>query len=356
MGLFFRYIAFLYLKYFFFLFVALECFFVAIDLIKFLNDLPSSANLFILLLVYDFMYATQFILPLALILAQIVLMLVLLKSSQLTAFLALGYSKIKIFIPIFTISFFFSFIFIALNATSFAYAKEKVDLIIEEGFVGNFKRDLFLKYNNQYIYFEKIYPLLQSAEGILIYEFKEDMLHSIIESKFAKFNGKDWILSNATLTTIDNTKLDFNNQPLQIKNESTYTTLHGFKPKILENIYERQESISILDALDAMRLLEKQGANTQKVRGALYNLIFFPLFAPLIMVCLAYFVPNSNRYANLSAITLAMILGILIVWGIFFSFSKLSISGLLQPEFSILLPIFILFLGSTFVGFKILKT
>ena len=120
MTLFFRYISFLYLKYFFYLFVSLECFFVVIDLAKFLDNLPNSANLFILLVVYDFMYASQFILPLALILAQIILTINLLKSSQFTAFLALGYSRFKIFFPIFLLGFSITFIFIFLNTTSFA--------------------------------------------------------------------------------------------------------------------------------------------------------------------------------------------------------------------------------------------
>ncbi|WP_299546241.1 LptF/LptG family permease [uncultured Helicobacter sp.] len=357
MTLFFRYISFLYLKYFFYLFISLECFFVAIDLVKFLDNLPSSANLFILLLVYDFMYASQFILPLALILAQIVLMINLLKSSQFTAFLALGFSKIKIFYPIFLLSFFMTLIFIALNATPFAYAKERVDLIIDEGFIGNYKSDLFVKYNQNYVYFKKIYPLLQSAEGIVVYEFdpKKNTLTHIVESKKARFNGQDWILENSIITTLDES-FELGKNPLKVKELETYETLRDFKPKILENIYEKQGSISILDAIEAYMLLKNQNANTQKIRGMLYNLIFFPLFAPLMMICLAVFIPNSNRYANFSLMTLGMILGVLITWGIFFSFSKLSISGFLQPEFSAIIPMLTLFLASSFCFYKILKT
>ncbi|MCI5967994.1 LptF/LptG family permease [Helicobacter sp.] len=357
MKLFFRYISFLYLKYFFYLFISLECFFVAIDLVKFLDNLPSSANLFILLLAYDFMYASQFVLPLSLILAQIALLINLLKSAQFTAFLTLGYSRFKIFIPIFLLSFLITIIFIALNSTPFVYAKERVDLMINQGFVGNFKSDLFLKYNNNYIYFKKIYPLLQSAEGVVVYEFDNtnNVLTHIVESQKAQFNGQDWILENATITTLQNT-LELGKNPLKIQKESVYKTLRDFKPKILENIYEKQGSISILDAFEALILLKAQNANTQKVRAALYNLLFFPFFAPLIMVCLAVFIPNSNRYANFSLMTLGMILGVLITWGIFFSFSKLSISGFLQPEFSVIMPIFALFLASSFCLYKILKT
>lgn len=353
MSLFFRYIGLLYLKYFFFLFVSLECFFVVIDLVKYLDDLPSSANLIVLLLAYDFMYASQFILPLSLVLSQIVLIIALLKSSQWTAFLALGYSKLKIFLPIFTLSFLITFFFIALNATPFAYAKEQIDLIIDQGLLGDYKKNLFVKYDNTYIYFEKIFPLLQSAEGVHIYEFDEeyDFVLRMIESPKAFFNGEEWNLQNVTITNLED-NLQIGQNPLMIQKEATYTTLNGFKPKILENIYEKNGSTSILDAYEAISLFNAQGVNTQKIRGLLYNLIFFPLFSPLMMICLSNFTPNSNRYTNLGLMTLSMILGILIGWGIFFSFSRLSISGFLQPEFSILLPIFALFLMSLFVLLK----
>lgn len=357
MSLFFRYISFLYLKYFFFLFVSLECFFVAIDLVRFLDNLPNSANLFILFLMYNFMYASQFILPISLILAQIVLMINLLRSSQFTAFLALGFARAKIFYPIFLLSFCITFLFVGLNTTPFAYARERADLIINQGFVGNYKSDLFVKYNQNYIYFKKIYPLLQSAEGVVVYELN-DQTHTltyIVESQKAQFNGEDWILENVTITQL-NPQLEFGTTPIKVEKRDSYKTLHNFKPKILENIYENQGSISIFDAFEAFMLLKTQNANTQKVRGALYNLIFFPFFAPLIMICLAIFIPNSNRYANFSLMTLGMVLSVLMTWGIFFSFSKLSISGFLQPEFSVLMPIFTLFLVSGFCLYKILKT
>ncbi|MDY3114351.1 MAG: LptF/LptG family permease [Helicobacter sp.] len=348
MSLFSRYIGFLYLKYFLFLFIALECFFVFIDLIKDLYFLPTSANLFVLLLAYNFIYAAQFILPLALILAQIILILVLLKSSQFTAFLSLGYSKARIFAPIFFISFLFSIIFIISNTTPFAYAKERVDSIIKTGFVGDFKKDLFVKYNNQYIYFQKIYPLLQSAAEVLIYDFKDNELTSIIESKTAKFNGDEWILSDVNITQLNTDS----KKPLETLKVESYSTLNGFKPKILENIYESQGNASIIDAYQAINLLKQQEANTQKVRSILYSLILFPLFAPFIMIILFFFTPDSNRYVNLAALVFFMILGILVTWGIFFGLSRLSMSGFFRPEFSIVLPFFILFLASLFVFYK----
>lgn len=354
MTLFSRYIISLYLKYFFILFVSLECFFVLIDLVKYLDELPQSANLIVLLIFYDFVYASNFILPLSLVLAQIVLSISMLRNSQFTAFLALGYSKARIFLPIFIVSFLITLLFVLLNATPFAYAKERVDLIIERGYLGSYKNDLFIKYNENYIYFEKIFPLLKMAENVKVYEVFNKQVIKIIEAPKATFIEDKWKLEDAKITTLDS-NLEVGKNPLKIEEQKTYETLEGFKPKILDNIYEKQGSVSIVDALEAIWLLKKQGVNTQKLRSSLYALIFFPFFAPLVMVCLARFTPNSNRYANIGGITLGMILGVLIVWGVFFSFSRLSMSGFLPPEVSIILPIGILGLVSLWLFLGLFK-
>ena len=190
-----------------------------------------------------------------------------------------------------------------------------------------------------------------------MFELNQDnsSILSIVESQKAIFNGEEWELQNVMITNFNDDNLQIGQNPLIIQKRETYVTLYGFKPKILENIYEKKGSISIMDAYEAISLLKEQGVNTQKIRGLLYNLIFFPLFAPLVMVCLVNFTPNSNRYVNLSLITLSMILGILVMWGVFFSFSRLSISGFLQPEISILIPIFILFLVSFWTLIKMQK-
>ena len=356
MNLFSRYIGFLYLKYFLILFASLEVFFVAIDLVKFIDELPGSANLIVLLVFYDFIYASQFILPLSLILAQVVLFITMLRSSQWVAFLSLGYTKFKIFLPVFFLGFLLTFAYIVLNATPFAYAKEKVDLIIEEGYVGSYKSDLFVKYDNKYIYFNKVYPLLKRADGVKVYEFDLEsfVIKRVIESQSAEFIGDKWKLSNVEITTIkEDAKLG--QKAVIVQNEESYTTLEGFKPKILDSIYEKQGSVSILDAYEAIKLLEAQGIPTQKIRASLYALVFFPFFAPLVMMILAYYTPNSNRYTNIATLALSMILSVLILWGIFFSFSRLSMSGFLQPEFSVMLPTLLLAVVSFYFVFKIAR-
>ncbi|WP_304418234.1 LptF/LptG family permease, partial [Helicobacter japonicus] len=86
----FRFISLYYLKYFFIVFFALEGFFIAIDTLRYVDDLPDSANLLILFLFYDGIYALTYTLPISLVLSSILFYMAFLKSSQLTAFMALG--------------------------------------------------------------------------------------------------------------------------------------------------------------------------------------------------------------------------------------------------------------------------
>ncbi|WP_104722631.1 LptF/LptG family permease [Helicobacter mesocricetorum] len=356
MSLFYRYISFSYIRYFLILFIALECFFVFIDLMRFVDDFPNSANLVVLLIVYEFIYASGFILPLALILAQIVLINIMLRSSQWTAFLALGYSKFNIFFPIFLISFVITASFIALNATPFAYAKEKIELIVERGYVGSYKSNVLLKYQQYYIYFEKIFPLLQSAEGVRVYEFNPQtlLIDKVIQSQRAVFNGEEWRLEDVKIIIVPK-DLKLGETPIAVEHQESYTILEGFKPKILDNIYERQGSISLMDAYEAIKLLSQQGINTQKLRASFYALLLFPLFAPLMMISLSRFVPDTNRYVHLGMMVFGMLLSILLLWGIFFSLSRLAISGFLLPEIGILLPFAVFMVVGGWMFLRLLK-
>lgn len=356
MSLFYRYISFSYMRYFLILFIALECFFVFIDLIKFVDEFPNSANLIVLLIAYDFIYASGFILPLALILAQIVLINAMLRNSQWTAFLALGYSRFNIFAPIFFISFVIIFAFIGLNATPFAYAKEKIELIIERGYVGSYKSNVLLKYQQYYIYFEKIFPLLQSAEGVRVYEFNPQtlLIDKVIQSQRAIFTGEEWKLENVKITTLPK-DLKLGQTPIVVEYQESYTILEDFKPKILDNIYERQGNISLIDAYEAIQLLAQQGINTQKLRASFYALLLFPLFAPLMMIVLSRFTPDYNRYIHLGMMTFGMILSLLLLWGIFFILSRLAISGFLLPEIGILFSFVMFIVVGGWIFLRLLK-
>lgn len=335
-----------YLRFILIIFCALETFFISIDSLKYADQFPNSANLIILFFAYDFLYALNYTLPIAILLATVMFYLNLVKSNQYTAFLALGYSKKQILFPVFCISFVLSLCYVALNATPFVYAQERAESIILQENFSNITEDLLVKYENNYVYFEKLYPLIKKAENIKVFELDDDgRLMSFAQAKEARFIGNYWVLNNAIVSKVPEEVL-LGKNGLKIENVEKLKILKGFRPKILDTIYQNKPSVSIVDAIQSLIILQNQDANSEKIRAILYVFILIPFFVPLTSIIIAYYAPTLARYSNLALLGFIFIVFSLIVWGLFFAFGKLSMSGLLPPEFMLLIPFCILFLFS----------
>ena len=345
-----RFVGLIYLKFIIIIFIALSMFFMGIDILKYANSLPDSANLFILFLVYDFLYALNYTFPISTILASIVAFITLIKTNQLSAILSIGYSKKQVLFPIVFIASFLNLCYIGLNATPFVYAEEKIDNIIQRGGINDAKEDILVKYNDNYVYIGKIYPILQTAENIKIFETDGLILKQFIQANRAQFDGTWWNLPTATITTIPQ-NLAFNQSNLKTINVENYQILKNFKPKILDSIYQNKPTISIIDAFNALFLLLEQDSNTQKIRSILYSFIAIPVIIPFLIIIISFYTPNLLRYTNLARLGFLFVLFCLVVWGIFFMLTKLSISGFLIPEIGVVLPI-VLFISISMLYYR----
>lgn len=143
-------------------------------------------------------------------------------------------------------------------------------------------------------------------------------------------------------------ELNIDSSKLSVRFKKSLDTLEGFKPKILDNVYESKSDFSITDAISAIILLKTQGINTNKIRAILYNQIIVPFFVlPIILLIFAYASLNS-RFFNLGKFTSFSVFGTLIIWGIFFVLFKFTYGGVLIPEFSILVPMLFWIIGSLY--------
>lgn len=340
----FRFVGFYYLKYFLIIFLGLEGFFLAMDTLKYVDELPDSANLLILFLFYDGVFALTYTLPISLVLCSIMFYMAFLKTSQLTALMALGYSRRQILFPLLFISSLLTAGFVGLNSTSFAYAKEYAEAIIYQN-AQNIRENLLLKNDNQYIFVRKLYPLLNGearAEGLKVFVLDDERkLCAYHEAKEATFENNTWILKNAKSMDIDGT-LTLGEPAITLSLKETLEILRGFSSKVLETIAQDKPLASVVDALASFRIAYKQGVSSDKIRAILYGLVIVPFFVPLCVAIIAYYIPSLPRYGNLALISFASIIGALAVWGVFFSFSQLSVAGLVYPEFALLVPMGIL--------------
>ncbi|MGX3010625.1 LptF/LptG family permease [Helicobacter sp. 23-1044] len=334
----FRFIASLYLKLIFTICLSLQFFFMCVEIVKYADDMPDSANLVVLLFAWIFSYALNFTLPIALILASVASYIILLRTNNLTAILSIGYSKKQVFAPLIIIATLFSAAYVTLFATPFVYAEENIQNIIYRNSANDAKSDLLVKHNENYVYMQKVFPLLQKAQNIKVFEIGDFAIRTFIEAKDARFDGEWWILDSANITQIPS-DFNFSDSKLTTQIMQNYKILQNFKPKILDTIYQNRTNISIVDAFTALNLLHSQNSNTEKIRAILYGFFAIPLAIPLVIMIMAHFVPPLARYTNLAKLGFIFTLFCLIVWGVFFMLTKLALGGLIQPEFGILAPL-----------------
>jgi lipopolysaccharide export system permease protein len=331
-----------FILYFLILFFALETFFITIDFILNSEKIPSSANLYIIYLINSFFYSISLISPISLILAYITLWVRLLKRNELVALYSIGHSKQRVVRPIFLISLLLSIIFMLFNFSSFAYSRDNMKNILENRYFTDLKSDIFVKSSDNYIFIEEMYRVEKKLENITVFEYKDGTLQRVLKSKMAKYIDGKWIVKDATIyIPPKNMSVDLNSK-LEIKVASEMSILKGFKPKILDNISEQKISLSIIDAINTISLLNQENLSTDKVRGILYSMTVFPMFAPFFIVILFFYSSASNRLTNSIKLSSIFIFSSLSVWGLLYALTKFSMSNTIIPEVGIVLPVLII--------------
>lgn len=340
-----KYILKKYLLNFIIVLVSLELFFVGIDFLQNFKNLPNSANLQLLYLLYNSFFTLTLALPLSIVFGWIITLVLFIKNNELVAFNAVGSTSSRIYAPVVLISVALISILVLLQSTPLAYSYDQKRKIATGEYFTNTKSDIFLKYNDNYVYFKKLLPLEKKAEDIHIYKIKDGDIVNAIIAKNAYFQKDRWYVVDAKIMNKPK-NLDLSDAKLNVKYEKFLHTLEGFKPKILDNVYESRSNFSIYDAVSALILLSNQGINTDKIRGALYNQIVIPYFVvPILMLVFAYASLNS-RFFNMGKFVSFSIFGTLVVWGVFFVLFKFTNGGVVIPEISLLVPMFLWVVGA----------
>ncbi|MCT7569218.1 LptF/LptG family permease [Aliarcobacter butzleri] len=335
-----KYILKKYLINFIIVLISLELFFVGIDYLQNFKNIPASANLQLLYILYNSFFTLTLALPLSIVFGWIVTLVLFIKNNEFVAFNALGATRKNIFMPVVIVSISLLITLVFLQMTPLAYSYEQKRKILNDEYFSNTKSDIFLKYNEYYVYFQKLLPLEKKAENIHIYKVKGDNLVETIIGEKAYFQNDKWYVVDVKVINKPE-NIDINNSKLDVRYEKFLHTLEGFKPKILDNVYESKSDFSIMDAVSALILLKDQGMNTQKIRTILYNQLIIPFFVIPILILVYSFASLNNRFFNMAKFVSFSIFGTLIVWGFFFLVFRLTSSGTVIPEISMLLTMFI---------------
>ncbi len=343
-----KYLLLKYLKYFFIILISLEFFFVGIDLLQNFQNLPNSANLQLLYVMYNSFFTFTITLPLSLIFGWIVTITVLIRNNELVSFYSLSISKATILQPIIAISTIITILLIVLQATPLAYSVENKNKILDDSYFVNEKSNIFLKYNDYFVYFKKLYPLEKKAEDIHIFKTKDYDIVEIIVAKKAYFQNNRWYVTDAQITNKPEV-IDWNDSKITVTNEKFLYTLEGFEPKIINNVYQGKTQFSIIDAVRTILLLENQDFNTNKIKTTLYSQIFMPFFVIPLIIIIFLFTNPSSRFFNTAAFTSITIFTTLITWGILFLLQKLAFGGIVLGEIAIIMPMVILFVITFYI-------
>ena len=349
-SVFFRFISGIYLKSFFIIFLSLAGFFVAVDLLVNYKELPNSANLILLYVLFVFCVATSYVLPLSLVFALILSLSSLVRSNELVSFYALGLSKKQVIAYPFFWALFFSAVFVGLNFTPFAYAEDYQYSILRNSKISAQSEDIFLKYDDKFIYIQRLESLDERVQMMKIFSIEDFTLKRLSTVKSAVFKDNAWLLEEGELIAMPK-NLELFGEGLRVQKIENIEALSGFKPRIIESVVN-QSQYSILDGALSFLAFYKQNVNTTLIRTELYRLIFTPFFAPFLLLILYVFFPSIARFYNLAFLSFIFFLCTLLLWGMLYLLNKFTQNGLFSPELGLIVPILVLILASGFVFYK----
>ncbi len=340
----FRYIAFHYIKYFTVILAALSAFMVGFDYMENGANLPNSANLVMIYVVYKTFYAIDMLLPLSLVFGMIATKVLLIRSNALVAFYSIGYSKNDVLKPFVMVSIMVISIYVAFHASAaFARANEFATNIEKSSSYLRPTSNLFFTYENKYIFFGKLFPLQQRATDVRVFEIDESNLKELVVAKSAYYKDDYWHVPKAHVMRKPD-QISFDGKGIEIEERETMLILKGFKPKILDQVYEGKANYTIMDAVDALFLLTDQNVNIDRIKSALYKTFLNPLFVPSLIIIIFFFVPISQRFLNISLFSFGAILATLLTWAVLFMLSELALNKAIPGEVGIVIPVFVLFL------------
>ncbi|MDM5271338.1 LptF/LptG family permease [Sulfurovum sp. zt1-1] len=344
--LYFSYLAKHYLKNLLVILIGLSLVFSVIDYFQQVSKLEKLGAYQLYYIFYQWEAAVTMLYPLAIVFAVIITKVMLVKNSNIVVLHAFGFSNRKLFTPFLTVALIVYMIFMLLHTTEFSYAKERASHLLKNEYNDYQVKDLFFKYNDAFVYVKNLDPLNKRIEDITIFKVEGNQVQYTIKAPYALYNGSGWDAKDARLKThlYDNDVL----QSYRLEYKKSIETLEGYKPKIMESLYEGK-ALNVIDAYHTWRLFSTQKLDSSKIRATLYDKVVTPLFAIAMLLILFFKMPFHARMVNLST-TLALSLGAtIVVWGVLFGLGSIGYNGVILPELTTLVPILLLIIYAIYI-------
>jgi len=349
--MFFRYVAFHYLKNMFIILLGLSGIFTGLDYLMNGSGLPSF-NIKVLYAFSRWEEAINLLYPLAIIFGGVWTKISFIKQNVIGSFYALGVTRREFFKPFLIIGLLVYLTVVGLNFTAFAKSNDRADMLKKHEYSLSKTEDLFFKYSNKYsnnfIYIGTLLPELYKLENLTIFRMKNHKVYETLTAKEAWFNIHEWVASDVTkktkITTAEGIKLKIEKIPVLF-------TLRDYEPKILKSIYSDQQ-LTLTESLKAKTLLDAQGLGTGVIRSDIYSKVVTPLFSIALLMILIFRFPFHARYMNIATTTMQALGGTLFIWGILFALQRMGMNGTVNPELVIVLPVLLLWIYAIYTWIK----
>jgi len=334
----FRYVALHYLKNMLIILIGLSGLFAGLDFLMNATGLPSF-NVKVLYGFFKWQEALSLLFPLAIVFGGIWTKISFIKQNSISAMYSLGVTRKELFKPFLVVGLFTYLVFLGLNFSSFATAKDSSKQLFSNSYDISKTEDLFFKYNDSFVYIGVLIPEKYKIENLTIFKMKNNEV--IDTSKEAWYNIHEWVATDALKKTI---VIDAEGKKrLKVEKLILLKTLKEYQPKILKSIYDGK-ALTLYDSVMAIKLLHQQGLEIHSLRAEIYGKVFMPLFSIALLMILLFNFPFHARYMNIAMTTTKAIGGTLFVWGILFAFLGIGKNGTLNPEVAIILPIILLWI------------
>jgi len=344
----FYYLFKLYIKNLLAILFGLSLAFAAMDYFQHAQKLSVSGNYKILYVYYKWEQALGLLYPLSIVFALIMTKLALIRANTMGALHAFGYDKKRLVKPFFVAAFIVYGIFTYLHTTEFSYARDKASLLLKNQMGAYNVNNLFFKYNDTFVYINELDPIAKTISDITIFKVEGYKVLYTIHTPIASFNGYEWDAEDATVRT--HVYKDGELVKYTIEQKEHITTLEGYKPKIIESLYEGK-ALNIVDAYSTWKLLDKQKLNSDKIRAVFYDKVIVPLFAIALMMILFFKLPFHARMMNMGGIIALSLGSTFMIWGILFGLNQIGTNGVLIPEITAILPIILLWIYAIYIYF-----
>jgi len=318
-----------------------------IDYFQHTDQMTDAGNQTILYLFYTWEFRLSQFYPLAIVFSAVITYMDLVQSNALVSLLSFGYSRKQLFVPFVLPALGVYILLLSLQTGEFSYAKERAWSILHHRQSIHVVDDLFFKYNHSFVYVKTLDPIEKTLKDVTVFEVNRSKVQRAITLDLAKFDGMYWVTENAVLTEkrySDQGTLE----GFQRRNTGKYKLLKGYKPKVIELIYQG-ESLSLIDAINTYQVLKKQDLDASKIKAQFYNKAILPLFSLAVIAILFFKSPYYARYMNRELVWVLSMGGTLGLWGLLYALYSLSSGGTVSPDIAILLPVVLIVLYAVYL-------